>query len=92
MKVENIASEDMLVTKWNVLEGMDSAEDIVAFLAAAYETPHDTAHIRSSIAIAMEAIKLYNIQMITREEATLLEQDAAAIKTALAAQDARAIA
>lgn len=71
----------MVVEKWNILEDMNTAEDVVEFLLAACETPNDRDHIKSAIAIAMEAIKVYGIKMATDEEAASLAEDAAAIRS-----------
>lgn len=70
----------MRVTKWNILEGLKTQEAIVEFVIAACETPDDKDDISSSIAVAMEAIKLYGIKMATDEEMASLAEDAAAIK------------
>lgn len=70
----------MKFTKWNVLERMNSVDAVVEFLIAACETPDDKEHIRSALAIAMQAVKTYNLQIATQEEADDLAENDALIK------------
>lgn len=81
MKIEDLTAEDMEVTKWNVLDGLNTKEAVFALLQDAYKTPKDTKYIYHAIAVAMEAIKVYGIKMTTDEEAASLAEDAAAIKS-----------
>lgn len=83
MRIEDITAEDMKVTKWNTLEGLNTQDGIIELLSDAFKTPKDKNYIRYAIAIAMEAIKLYGIKMATDEEAASLAEDAAAIKSGI---------
>lgn len=81
MKIEDLTAEDMEITKWNILEGLNTQDGIISLLSDAFKTPKDKNYIRYAIAVAMEAIKVYGIKMTTDEEAASLAQDAAAIKS-----------
>lgn len=70
----------MKFTKWNVLERMNSVDAVVEFLIAACKTPDDKDHIRSALAVAMQAVKTYGLQIATKEEADDLSRNDALIK------------
>lgn len=75
-------------TKWNVFDGMDTKEAVAAFLTAACETPEDKEHICRAIAVAVEAIKTYNIKMVTDAEQQSLHEDALSVKQSCAQEEA----
>lgn len=70
----------MKFTKWNVLEGMDSVDAVVDFVIDACETPDDKNYIRHALAVAMQAVKTYNLQIATKEEADDLARNDELIK------------
>lgn len=49
--------------EWNVLDGLDSEEAVIGFLAAAFETPNDKEHIKDALAIAIKAIDVYGLNI-----------------------------
>lgn len=63
MRIEDITSEDMKTEEWNIIDDLSTEEDIIDYLAAAFEEPADGEYIRHAIATAVKAINTHSINM-----------------------------
>lgn len=63
MKAKDITPEDMEIEKWDLVKELATEEDIIDYLATAFEDMSDKNYIRHAICTAMKAIDAHHLNM-----------------------------